>query len=142
MKLDREKKHEGGFTLIELLMVVAIIAVLAVIAIPQLSNYRSRSVRTTMFADAKNVASTLEAYFIDNRTYAPVNGESATGPTGTLSADLQSFRPSRGNTVTIDSIPLAYTVTVSNPASDGEGYVGALVFPSSGACQWASGQPC
>lgn len=142
MTQTRMKNGEDGFTLIELLMVVAIIAVLATIAIPQLSGYRSRSVRTTMFADAKNAASTLEAYFIDNRTYAPVNGETATGPVGTLSADLQSLRPSRGNTVTISSIQFAYTVTVSNPASDGEGYIGALNFPSTGACQWASGQPC
>ena len=95
-----------------------------------------------MFADAKNAASTLEAYFIDNRTYAPVDGETATGPAGTLSTALQSFRPSRGNTVTIASAPLTYAVSVSNPASDGEGYVGALSFTSSGVCQWASGQIC
>ncbi|MCP3677569.1 MAG: prepilin-type N-terminal cleavage/methylation domain-containing protein [Deltaproteobacteria bacterium] len=136
------KNGEDGFTLIELLMVVAIIGVLAAIAFPQLSGYRSRSVRATMFADAKNAASTLESYFIDNRSYAPVDGETATGPTGTLSADLQSFRPSRGNTVTITSVPFAYTVTVSNPASDGEGYIGALNYPSTGLCQWASGQSC
>ena len=142
MTQTRMKNSEGGFTLIELLIVVAIIAILAAIAIPQLNSYRARSVRATIFADAKNAATTLEGYFIDNRTYAPVDGETATGPVGTLSADLQSFRPSKGNTVTIASTQFAYTVTVSNPASDGEGYTGALNFQSIGICQWASGQLC
>ena len=138
----KKRRDERGFTLIELLIVVAIIAILAGIAIPELRGFRSRSVRSTLIADARNAASALEAYFVDRRSYAPVNGASATGPVGNLGPDLGSFRPSKGNTVTIASTPTTYTVTVSNPVSDGEGYTGSLSYPSTGLCQWASGQPC
>ncbi len=67
LKKMKMRRDEGGFTLIELLIVVAIIAILAAIAIPQFSGYRARSVRASMIADARNVATSMEAYFTVGR---------------------------------------------------------------------------
>ena len=143
-KKIKEKRDEKGFTLIELLIVVAIIAILAAIAIPQFSGYRARSVRASMIADARNVATSLEAYFTDGATYAPANGDSIVGPNafGALTA-LAGTRASRGNIVTIASTINAYTIEVDNAAAiSGTFTTGIVELYSNGQCAWTSGQNC
>ena len=62
-------KGQSGFTLIELLVVVAIIAILAAIAIPQYAKYRERAAKASAISDAKNIGTSLEAYFADKQSY-------------------------------------------------------------------------
>ena len=63
------RNNEWGFTLIELMIVIAIIGVLAAIAIPQFSAYRKRSFNSASKADTRNLATAIEAYYVDNNTY-------------------------------------------------------------------------
>ena len=144
LKKMKMRRDEGGFTLIELLIVVAIIAILAAIAIPQFSGYRSRSVRASMIADGRNVATSMEAYFTDSGTYLPADGLTVTGPNafGALVTALANVRPSKNNTVAIASVANQYTITVTNLNGDGGAFTGPMSLFSNGVCDWASGQPC
>ena len=63
-------RAEGGFTLIELLVVIAIIGILAAIAIPQFAAYRRRGFESDAIANARNLATAQEAYFVTNNTYS------------------------------------------------------------------------
>src|SRR5436309_2575639 len=58
-----------GFTLIELLIVVAIIAVLAAIAVPNFLEAQTRSKVSRTLSDMRTIATALEAYRMDNRSY-------------------------------------------------------------------------
>lgn len=59
----------AGFTLIELLVVIAVIGILASIAIPQFDSYRRKGFDADVQANARNMAISQEAYFVDNNTY-------------------------------------------------------------------------
>jgi len=139
-KKIKEKRDEKGFTLIELLIVVAIIAILAAIAIPQFSGYRERGVRASMVADARNVATVLEAYFTDFGSYAITPAAVGPGPTtGTWSG--QTIKASRGNTVDAPTANAAsYAITVGNGGS-GAGK-SPLTLNSTGNCSFADGSAC
>ena len=63
-------RAEGGFTLIELLVVIAIIGILAAIAIPQFAAYRRRAFEGDALANARNLATAQEGYFVTKSGYA------------------------------------------------------------------------
>ena len=69
---DRANRERGsaGFTLIELLIVVVIIGILAAIAIPQFSSTKEKAYVASMKSDLRNLATSQEAYFAENNTYA------------------------------------------------------------------------
>ncbi len=63
------KARKEAFTLIELLIVVAIIAILAAIAVPNFLEAQTRSKVSRAKADIRTLATALESYSVDNRTY-------------------------------------------------------------------------
>lgn len=108
-------KKTNAFTLIELLIVVAIIAILAAIAVPNFLEAQTRSKVSRMQAELRTVATSLEAYMVDNRKY-PKYGNPLDKP---LPSDVMTFVPVGLTT------PIAYLSSVpddiflnKNPDSD------------------------
>ncbi len=98
-----KRTNESGFTLIELLVVVAIIGILAAIAIPQFAAYRAKGFDARSSSDCRNAATALEAFFVDNATYA-----------GATAATLPGFVQSADVAVTITGAVTNFTVGCSS----------------------------
>jgi len=69
--------HKGisGFTLVELIVVVAILAIVASIAIPVYTSYTKEAKLGVAKASADPLRMALEDYWLDNNTFAPINGD-------------------------------------------------------------------
>lgn len=67
--MRRLLKNQGGFTLIELLIVVLIIGVLAGIAVPRVASRSDEAKATACKANMKEIATAVEAYYLDNGEY-------------------------------------------------------------------------
>jgi general secretion pathway protein G len=63
------KRTKQAFTLIELLVVIAIIGILATVAVVSLNNARSKARDTKRVADAKQIQTALQSFFIDKGRY-------------------------------------------------------------------------
>jgi prepilin-type N-terminal cleavage/methylation domain-containing protein len=63
-------RDQRGFTLIEVLVVIVLVGVLAGLAISQYASYRARAFDSKVAAAVRGVATSEEAYYAENRTYA------------------------------------------------------------------------
>ena len=95
-------RAEGGFTLIELLVVIAIIGILAAIAIPQFAAYRRRAFEGDALANARNLATAQEGYFVTANGYA------------SQIATLTNFGFSQSADVTITTTGQAASFTITS----------------------------
>lgn len=68
------KERQRGLTLFELLVVLAILAFLATIVAPRVVGYLGRAKSDIARAQASNIASSLELFFLDFERY-PTNEE-------------------------------------------------------------------
>lgn len=76
--LNNGKLSKNGFTLVELLVVIIVISILSgvVISVVNVSGMRARARDSQRKSDLSKIASALELFYTDNRSYPP---SSATG---------------------------------------------------------------
>jgi prepilin-type N-terminal cleavage/methylation domain-containing protein len=68
--------NKKGFTLVELLIVIIVISILSgvVISVVNVSGMRARARDSQRKADLSKIASALELFYTDNRSYPPTAG--------------------------------------------------------------------
>jgi type IV pilus assembly protein PilE len=89
-----------GFTLIELMIVIAVIGVLAAIAIPTYNEYVQRSKISDAISGLSQMATKLEQYYQDNRSYL-----------GACTAGTVAPRPANTNNFAFDNPDCVLTDT-------------------------------
>ena len=97
-----QENGEGGFTLIELLVVMIIIGILAAIAIPAFLSQKKKAHESAAKADAKSLATEVEAALTDGNPTAALSIAAVSGgsPTSfTVNGETFSTRTTKGNTV-------------------------------------------
>ena len=103
-----------GFTLIELMIAAAVIAILAAVAIPSYKNYVTRGKLTQATGLMAGLATELQQYYQDNRTYV-----GACGTTG-----LASLPPASASAFTFSCTLAATTFSISAAGNTGTGVAG------------------
>lgn len=63
--------RHAAYTLIEVMILVIIIGALAAIAVPSFQKYRERVMVVQAMADITHIATAIQQYYLDNRSYPP-----------------------------------------------------------------------
>ncbi len=103
------------------MIVIAVLTVLAGIAIPTYNNYIRESQLSTARMNVEPLRLALEDYWLDNSTYATINGQSWTpGGTKTLETGPLGWRPDGDNdqySYAVTAGTNTFTITVTHIAS-------------------------
>lgn len=116
------RTHSSGFSLIELMVVVAIISIIAGIAIPAYNNYIKESQFAAAKANVEPLRLALEDYWLDNGTYADINGDAWNPATSveTLKTGDLSWQPDGDDnnySYAVTATTNAYTIVVTHLGS-------------------------
>jgi type IV pilus assembly protein PilE len=118
MKLGQNR--EAGFTIIEVMIVVVIIAVLGAVALPAYNDYILRSRLAEAYANLGDMATKLEQYYQDNRTY---NGVPPPCTGGGTVANLPTAANSRYFTISCPTLTnTGFTVQAAGSAANVAGF--------------------
>ncbi|QZY57592.1 type II secretion system GspH family protein [Crassaminicella profunda] len=82
----KKKKSQKGFTLIELIIVIAILGILATVLLPKFTGFTDKARGATAMADAKNLATAVEALMAEGKK------PNATAGTAVSAANSKSFK--------------------------------------------------
>lgn len=118
------RKNKKGFTLIELIVVIAILGILAVILIPSFSGIQDTANQKAALAEARTVATAVQAYKADNNNLFPSAASQLTnyGATAEIQSNITSFGTdgtftyNYKNAVTVAGTATG-TVSITSPAA-------------------------
>ena len=102
-------RDQRGFTLIEVLVVIVLVGVLASLAISQYAGFRARAFDRKVAAAVRGVATSEEAYYAENRSYAADVDELHSMTTGDVAIAI-----SAGNSGDLNS---SFRVVGTHPAA-------------------------
>ncbi|MBI2202186.1 MAG: prepilin-type N-terminal cleavage/methylation domain-containing protein, partial [Armatimonadetes bacterium] len=124
---------ERGFTLIELLIVVAIIAILAAILIPNFLRARAQSQLSASKGNLKNLATSLESYFVDRGSYPTALTVMTPTYLRAVPNDPCSNLPYVYTPLSTPTVPTDYRMSIDFPAgSPCDGIVDGLNYTPGG----------
>lgn len=133
---SRMRRDERGFTLIELLIVVAIIAILAAILIPNFLRARAQSQLSASKGNLKNLATSLESYFVDRGSYPAAIGSLIPNYLRAVPNDPCSNLPYVYDPRSTPAVPTDYKLSIDFPAgSPCDGIVPGLNYTPGGGLQ-------
>ena len=133
---SRSLRNERGFTLIELLIVVAIIAILAAILIPNFLRARAQSQLSASKGNLKNLATSLESYFVDRGNYPAAIGDLAPTYLRAIPNDPCSSTPYIYTPLSTPAVPTDYRLSVDFPiGSPCDNIVPGLSYTPGGGLQ-------
>ena len=109
MEVKTMWRNGKGFTLIELMVVIAIILILALIAVPAYRNMQIRAKKARVQEDLRNIATALEAFYVDWNQYPSDSGTAWINElTGGNEGSGATVNVSGNTTATGEDAPIVY----------------------------------
>jgi type IV pilus assembly protein PilA len=146
--MKKQLNNEKGLTLIELLAVIVILAIIAAIAVPAIGNIIQNTREKAFVADAQNVLSAANLYFVENTPTADTATTKVTigkliaddflTEAGSIKNATVTFVAGDENTITASGTAGNKTVSISaktnrDLSDDGRGALDTTPNPDAGA---------